>query len=75
MPQLSDDELRSAYDRFRAASLPEYYEKWRRDYLATVRDIASTGDDVLLTPAGQEKLWRARGISGIGASAQNIVSG
>jgi 5-methylcytosine-specific restriction enzyme B len=75
MPQLSDDDLRSAYDSFRAASLPDYYEKWRRDYVATVRDIASTGDDVLVTPAGQEKLWRARGISGIGpGEAVNVTA-
>lgn len=75
MPQLSDEELRASYQTFLGATLPDYYQEWRSDYTLTVQDIASTRDEVLLAPAGQEKLWRARGISGIGpGEGVNVAS-
>lgn len=74
MPTLSDEQLRTEYQQFRTTQLPDYYAKWHGDYVAIIRDIAASSDESLLTPASQEKLWRARGISNIGpGEGVNVV--
>src|SRR5688572_15403816 len=75
MPELSDEQLRSAYQQFRTGKLPDYYDKWHTDHVATIRDIAATSDDGLMSPAGQQKLWRAKGIGGIGPGEGVDVAG
>jgi len=74
MTPLSDERVKDLYRQFQAAELPSYYATWREGFLSCIEHFASLTTAQLMTPAEQERLWRARGISGIGPGDSVNVS-
>lgn len=71
---LSDQRIRELFQEFDQVELPSDYGPWRSQSAAVIDKVRAMSDAELLTPQGQETIWRARGISGIGpGEAVNVT--
>jgi 5-methylcytosine-specific restriction protein B len=69
---LSDLQIKDLYAQFRAESpWPEWFESYKEELLY----FQSLSDDGFVQPNNQERLWCARGVSGIGPGESVNVSG
>jgi 5-methylcytosine-specific restriction protein B len=64
--RLSDDRIKALYQRFRESSDHQGWQGWHNSYLEEVANLRKLTDTELRTPENQERLWKARGISGLG---------
>lgn len=72
MSALTPERIKELYSKFTEISP---WKSWHQSFLSDVQSISSMTDDEFLTPESQEKLWRTRGVSGIGPGEAVNVKG
>lgn len=72
MSVLDLNRVKGLYETFRKKSP---WMDWYRSFLSEVQYFKSLSDQDFLDPSNQEKLWRARGVSGVGPGESVNVRG
>lgn len=72
MEALPATRLKELYAKFREISP---WKDWHQSFLAEVNYFKGLSDEDFIKPENQEKLWRAKGISGIGPGESVNVKG
>ena len=72
MQGLSTPRLKELYASFREISP---WKEWHKSFLSEIQYFRGLSDKEFVKPENQEKLWRARGVSGIGPGESVNVRG
>lgn len=72
MQALTANRLKELYTKFRQIST---WDNWYKSFLAEIQYFRGLSDEEFVKPENQEKLWRARGVSGIGPGESVNVKG
>lgn len=71
---LDDTAIQAAFARCEAEYASESGQRWRANYLNTLRRIREADEVVWLTSAFQRELWEESGVSGIGPGSSVTVT-
>lgn len=72
MQALASIRIKDLYARFREISP---WKEWHKSFLSEIQYFRGLSDEEFVRPENQEKLWRARGVSGIGPGESVNVRG
>ncbi len=71
-PELTTERIKSLYAQFRAA---DPWDPWTRSYRAVAAHFQALDSAAFALPANQERLWKARDVSGVGPGEAVGVEG